>query len=79
MDFAGAYVARELDKDLNLKSSICRVGYFHDEYNFETDIRFADYIGELTCTAIKKAGEFFKLNVPLDGEYKIGKNWAEIH
>ena len=28
---------------------------------------------------IKEAGEILKLNCPIDGEYKIGNNWAETH
>lgn len=29
--------------------------------------------------SIVDAGEFFKFRCPLDGEYKIGSNWAETH
>jgi len=58
---------------------IKRVGYFHDEYIFECKPEIANWVGEQICEAIKKAGEYFKLNVPLKGEYKIGKSWAETH
>ena len=29
--------------------------------------------------AFQEAGEHFKMNCPMDGEYKIGNNWAETH
>jgi len=29
--------------------------------------------------AIKLAGETLSLRCPLDGEYRVGNNWAETH
>jgi hypothetical protein len=29
--------------------------------------------------AIQDAWKYFKLNCPMDGEYKIGTNWYETH
>jgi DNA polymerase-1 len=52
----------------------------HDEFQSETaDKKIAKRVGELSVQAIKKSGEHFELACPLDGEYKIGKNWAECH
>ena len=36
-------------------------------------------MGELMVICLKRAGELLKLNCPIDGEYKIGRNWAETH
>lgn len=36
-------------------------------------------IGDLCIEAIKRAGEYFQIRVPLDGEYKIGNSWKECH
>jgi DNA polymerase-1 len=39
----------------------------------------AELVGKLTAEAIQKAGEYYKLDCPLDGDYNIGKNWYECH
>jgi DNA polymerase-1 len=36
-------------------------------------------LGEIQCQSIRDAGKFFKLNCPMDGEYRIGNNWQETH
>lgn len=58
---------------------IYRVAYMHDEYVWECRPEIAQAIGELGVRSIKKAGEFLKLRVALDGEYKINSSWALIH
>ncbi len=55
------------------------LGHFHDEYDLEVAQDIADYIGKIGVEAMNRAGEYYKLNAPIDGEYKIGKSWAEIH
>lgn len=56
-----------------------RIGYFHDEVEFECDADVADDVARLIEKAIIKAGEHLKLKVPLAGEGKVGLNWAEVH
>jgi hypothetical protein len=56
-----------------------RIGYFHDEAEFEAEEPIAEEIGEMIVKAIAWAGKFLKLNVPLDGESKTGKSWRETH
>ena len=34
---------------------------------------------ELAVDSIVKAGQHFNLNIPLDGEAKVGMNMAETH
>jgi len=36
-------------------------------------------LGKIQVQSIRDAGLAFNLNCPLDGEYKIGGNWAETH
>ena len=45
----------------------------------EVDESQADFVGGLAVESIVKAGEYFNLRCPLDGEYKIGGNWSETH
>lgn len=56
-----------------------RIGYTHDEYEYECSKEIAHEVGNMVEKAIEKAGEYLKLNVPLKGEYKVGKNWKETH
>lgn len=53
--------------------------HVHDEFQFECPPENAEALGKACVQAIKDAGQFFNLRLPLDGEYKIGKNWAETH
>lgn len=56
-----------------------RIGYFHDEVEFECQESIAEEVARLIEKAISKAGEFLKIKVPLEGEGKVGKNWKEVH
>lgn len=35
--------------------------------------------GELAVHAVREAGRQLQFNCPLDGEYKVGKSWADCH
>ena len=51
----------------------------HDEFQYEVEENRADEFGKLAVQAIRDAGTKLKLRCELDGEYKIGNNWAETH
>lgn len=36
-------------------------------------------IGELGVQSIREAGKKLGINLDLDGEYQVGRNWAETH
>ena len=55
------------------------VANVHDEWQIEVTKAHADEVGRAARQSIIEAGEHFKLRCPLDGEYKIGQNWAETH
>lgn len=55
------------------------VGNIHDEFQAEVKPELAEMVGEEFVKAIRSAGDFFKFNCPLDGEYKIGNSWMETH
>ena len=55
------------------------VANIHDEFQAEVLPDKAEVFGKLAVESIQHAGKQLKLNVPLDGEYKIGNNWAETH
>lgn len=53
--------------------------WVHDELQNDCLPEVAELCGKLAQQAAKDAGEFFKLHVPIDAEFKIGKNWSETH
>lgn len=62
------------------KSKIVRrIGYMHDELEYECEESIAEEVSKMIEKAIEKAGQHLKLSVPLAGEGKIGKNWKEVH
>ena len=84
MDLAGAFMDNWLgnteDGTYKLDGyDARRLIYYHDEYQWESDPKISDRIGSLGVESIRKAGQFLKLNVPLDAEYKIGKSWKDTH
>lgn len=52
---------------------------YHDEEQWECLPEIAEKVGKIGVQSITDAGEILGLNVPLTGEYKVGKNWAETH
>jgi DNA polymerase I-like protein with 3'-5' exonuclease and polymerase domains len=55
------------------------VANVHDEWQIETPAHYADTVGRIGVRAIRIAGETLNLRCPLDGEYRVGNNWAETH
>ena len=59
--------------------NVQRWGYFHDEYQVYARPEVANMTGQAIATGIVQAGVHFKMNLPLAGDYKIGRNWSETH
>ena len=55
------------------------VANVHDEWQIETKKEHAESVGQLGVQAIRDAGLALGLRCPLDGEFKIGTNWATTH
>ena len=51
----------------------------HDEWQLECSPDIAEDIGRAGVESISLAGQKLGVNMPLDGEYKIGSNWSETH
>jgi DNA polymerase-1 len=58
---------------------VLKVGDIHDEDQSDCDPSIADDFGKMREESIAEAGRKLKLNVPLAGEYKKGRTWAETH
>jgi DNA polymerase I-like protein with 3'-5' exonuclease and polymerase domains len=55
------------------------VAHIHDELQNEAREDIADEVGQTIRSAMRKAGEKYAMRVPIDGEFKVGRNWAETH
>jgi DNA polymerase I-like protein with 3'-5' exonuclease and polymerase domains len=55
------------------------VGNIHDEFQVEVKESDADKFGSLAVASIQAAGIQLGLRCALDGEYKVGNNWADTH
>ncbi len=64
---------------LSEDNSIYFVLNIHDEYQAEVKPEIAEEYKVMAVEAIKKAGEYFNMRCPLDGEAKEGNNWYETH
>lgn len=83
---AGALICKqwmvEVDQmitEMKWSHRVQQVAWVHDECQFDCDPDIAEEFGAKVVECISKAGDFFGINVPLTGEYKIGNNWAETH
>jgi DNA polymerase I-like protein with 3'-5' exonuclease and polymerase domains len=62
-----------------MKNGVEQVASVHDEYQFMVFPNYAEKLGNILVCAIRKAGEDFDFRCPLDGEFRVGANWAETH
>ena len=85
---AGAIVMKKalviLDNELQSKGLIPNDDYefcanIHDEWQIECRPEVAESIGLAAVRAIRAAGEHFKFRCPLDGQYVVGRTWADTH
>ncbi len=56
-----------------------QVAMIHDEFQIEGHRDHAEIIGQTVVKSIQKAGELYGSKCPLDGEFKVGKSWAQTH
>ena len=55
------------------------IGNIHDEIQTEVSEKDAVRFGRLSTACVEAAGNYFKLNCPLAGEYQIGTDWSQTH
>ena len=81
---AGAVLMKQATVDARrlhrmAKINVRQVAHIHDEIQYEVGEKVSKKVGELTVKAIQESGKPFSFNCPLDGEYKIGRDWSETH
>jgi DNA polymerase I-like protein with 3'-5' exonuclease and polymerase domains len=81
---AGAIVMKKAlvifnDKIKSASWNVQMVANVHDEIQFECKPDIAEEAGKACVQSIREAGIAYNLRCPLDGEYKVGRNWRETH
>lgn len=79
---AGAIVMKLASIIMHAKAGHLRyqkVGDIHDEWQFSVHKDDAEELAKLACDSITEAGEQLEIRVKLEGDYKIGRTWAETH
>ena len=56
-----------------------QLGVIHDEIQIECNPDDAEAIGYLIVDAMEFTTEYYKLNCPITGTFKIGRNWNDTH
>jgi len=52
--------------------------FYHDEVAYDSSEECAEEVGSIIKDSFRLAGEYYNLNIPITGEYKIGCDWS-IH
>lgn len=81
---AGALIVKQatifLNEIIKKENLDCHmVAHIHDEMQLQTKEDITDYVGQKAVQSISNTKEFFGIRCELDGEYKIGNNWADTH
>ena len=83
---AGALICKQwlIEFDHVLKETgLCKqaqqVAWIHDEIQVEVEKGYSDEVGRIAVKSIQRAGEHFRIRCQLDGEFKVGSNWANTH
>ena len=62
-----------------LSEHILKVADIHDEWQWRVRKGYEDKFIELVLPCFVRAGEFFNYNIPITGDAKVGKTWAQTH
>lgn len=70
---------KQLMQKLTYGKDFAQVAHIHDEMQLEVREGLEDYVGKEALIAIQNTQKDFNFRIPLSGEYKIGKTWADTH
>jgi DNA polymerase-1 len=76
MKLAAIYIEAGVRKE-NL--DVLKVGDIHDEHQYDVYVPHINRFIDLCNECFRRAGAFFKYNVPMECDAKVGNTWAETH
>ena len=65
--------------EAGLSRDVKQVAHIHDEFQLLVREGIEEQVGQIAVQSFQDAGKYFNFRCPLDGEYKVGHNWAETH
>ena len=65
--------------EAGLSRDVQQVAHIHDEFQLLVREGIEEQVGAIAVRSFQDAGKYFNFRCPLDGEYKVGRNWAETH
>jgi DNA polymerase-1 len=60
-------------------NDVRQVAHIHDEVQFQVRTEVAELVGQLLKQSIQETTDYLSLRCPMDGDYRIGRTWAETH
>lgn len=72
------YVYQEIVRH-GLSKHVFKVADIHDEWQWKVRNQYVDKFIEIAIPCFLKAGDTFGYHIPIEGDYKVGKTWAETH
>lgn len=78
MKIAQCFLSKRIKNTYN-NNQVRFMATVHDEWQLECEPHLAEEIGKLGAKCIRDAGKFLKCSVEMDGDYRVGSNWAECH
>jgi DNA polymerase I-like protein with 3'-5' exonuclease and polymerase domains len=67
------------DKVVQEELKAKQVLHFHDEFQYECHPKHVDRLSELMLWSFIEAGRIHSMNVPVEGDAKVGNSWASTH
>lgn len=74
--WATCYMNKRMEEE---RLDAYQVIHYHDEVQLDCHPAHAERAGNLFIEGLRWSGERFNFRCPLDGEVKLGKNWATTH
>lgn len=78
MKAALTFVDLEIRKN-GLSKDVFKVADIHDEWQWRVRNEYVDRFIRVALPCFRLAGETFEYRIPIDGDAKVGKTWAETH
>ena len=70
---------QEINKQLGPEQAYI-VGWIHDEIQVACKTEeVADHVGNIATGMARETGETFKVKIPIEAEYSVGRTWADTH
>lgn len=53
--------------------------FVHDEYQCQCDETYANTLGDIMVRGCAMIQGQYSMNIPIEADYQVGKNWSETH